>query len=52
MALLLPLAVSAVLGLFRDIVANTNAALMLVLIIVAAASRPRRPYRAVCMPWC
>ena len=37
-ALLLPLAVSALLGLFRDSVANTNAALMLVLIIVAAAS--------------
>ncbi|WP_185065227.1 DUF4118 domain-containing protein [Pseudonocardia eucalypti] len=37
-AFLGPLAVSAVLSLFRDSVANTNAALVLVLVIVAAAS--------------
>jgi K+-sensing histidine kinase KdpD len=37
-AVLLPLAACAVLGLFRDSIANTNAALGLVLLIVAVAS--------------
>ena len=38
LAALLPLAACAVLSLFRDSIANTNAALGLVLLIVAAAS--------------
>jgi K+-sensing histidine kinase KdpD len=37
-ALLAPLAVSAILSLFRDHIANTDAALVLVLVVVAVAS--------------
>ncbi len=40
---MIPLAACAVLSLFQDSVANTNAALVLVLLIVAAASTGIRP---------